>query len=197
MKIEEQLREIIKENTKELDNKLVVDIGATGFYSAASLLVLKDNWSGILFEPHPRSAQELREQYKNRDEVLVLEYAISNKEGKMEFLCHPDYAVSSLEPNCTWYKADTQVKKIYVEVKKIGNILEKLLVRKDFTFLKIDAEGFDYRILENMFNESQYRPLLIMHEIQHPGPKVFEELINKNGYTLIKKVTGNMLYRRN
>jgi len=175
---------------------LVVDVGASGNYSAASLLTLNENWSGLLFEPDPRSYNKLVETYKNNKKVVVLNKAVSNREGTLEFLLHPEPTLSSLEPNTTWYKADTKLEKIEIEVVKLGAELSKQCIPQYFDFLKIDAEGFDYRILENMFIESGYRPRIIMHEIQHPGPAKFEELLKSHGYELVQRVIGNMIYRR-
>jgi len=175
---------------------LLVDVGASGNYSAASLLTLNDNWQGFLFEPDPRSYNKLVGTYKDNKKVVVINKAVSNKEGTLEFLLHPEPSLSSLESNTTWYKPDTKVSKITIEVVRLGNELKRRSVPIDFDFLKIDAEGFDYRILTDLFEVSVYRPYIIMHEIQHPGPVEFEKLLNLYDYTLVKKVFGNMIYRR-
>jgi len=189
---------IIKEEFQKAPAKykLVIDVGASGNYSAASLLTLNENWQGLLFEPDPRSYNRLVETYKNNKAVIILNKAVSNIEGKLEFLLHPEPTLSSLEANTTWYKTDTKLERIQIEVVKLGKILAEQNIPLDFDFLKIDAEGFDYRILENLFIESLFRPYIIMHEIQHPGPEQFEKLLNFYGYTLVKRVYGNMIYRR-
>lgn len=193
---EEQVLSLILKEMKPKYN-LLVDVGASGFYSAASLLVLSGRWKGYLFEPDPRSFSKLLEKYRNSDKIKLLNKAVSNKEGTLEFLLHPEPTLSSLETNTTWYKEDTKVEKIEIAVVKLGKELETLGVPLDLDFLKIDAEGFDYRILENMFNESEYRPQIIMHEIQHPGPEKFKELMNKFGYEIFNKnPRGNLIYKK-
>jgi len=176
----------------------LVDVGAKGNYGVVPRL-LKRNWNGVLYEPHPESYKELIKLYENNILVKVLNNAVSNETGRMIFLLHPSPELSSLAPNVTWFKEDTKVTKIEVEVVKLHESLQEhnISIPKDFDFLKVDAEGFDYRILECMFKESFYRPRIIMHEIQHPGPKEFEKLLNLQGYELInKEPEHNMIYRK-
>jgi FkbM family methyltransferase len=193
--MEHKILELIKENIQKPKYKLLVDIGAAGFYSPASLLVL-EGWGGVLFEPHPKSCNELKEHYRGRKDIIILNKAVSNTSGTLDFLLHPAPTLSSLEPNCTWYNKDTKVESIKIEVVELGDELSRLNIPEDFDFLKIDAEGFDYRILNNMLEESRYRPTIIEHEIQHPGPEKFKSLLEKYGYVLVSKFVGNMLYKK-
>ena len=55
---EQELASMIKEAVGNITNPIVVDIGASGFYSAASLLV-QEGWKGVLYEPHPVSYNSL------------------------------------------------------------------------------------------------------------------------------------------
>lgn len=190
-----EVKQLIK-NSITPKYKFLVDVGASGFYSAASLFLLDENWKGLLFEPDPRSYDKLVEKYSNHESIKVLNKAVSNKEGKLEFLLHPNPTLSSLEKNSTWYKEDTQVTKIEIEVVKLHAELSVWGIPKDFDFLKIDAEGFDYRILENLLRESDYRPQIIMHEIQHPGPEKFKELMSQFNYEIFEKnPKGNLIYK--
>jgi FkbM family methyltransferase len=202
---ENELLKIIKEHLEtEVTRGLVVDVGASGFYSPASLLV-QEGYSGILFEPHPKSFKELQEKYKDREDVIVVNRAISNQSGVLDFLLHPNPTLSSLAKNSTWYKEETKIETIKIEVCLLSDELDRLNVPKNFAFLKIDAEGFDYRILENILGISEYRPLVIEHEIQHPGPMEFKKLLSKYNYACFydhselygPRSGGNMLYRRN
>ena len=175
---------------------VLVDIGASGFDNATSMMTQR-GYGAILIEANKYEAMKLEEFYKERDDVIVINKAISNEEGLMNFLCHENPGWSSLEKN-TFYKEGAKVETIKIDVVKIHTLLKSLNVPEDFDLLKIDAEGFDYRILECMFNESEYRPQIIMHEIQHPGPEEFIKLLEKNGYTIISGLPhyGNIIYKK-
>lgn len=186
---------IIIENLNQ-NYGVLVDVGASGFDNAMAEMI-QQGFSAILIEPNPIRNKELVEYYKGNPDVIVISKAISNEEGTLDFHCHENPGWSSLEKT-SYFKEGDKVETIKIEVKKLHTLLESLKVPKDFDLLKVDAEGFDYRILECMFNESKYRPQIIMHEIQHPGPDEFIKLLEKNGYTLISGLphNGNMIYKR-
>lgn len=174
----------------------LVDIGASGFENATAFMVQK-GYGGILIEANPYEAKKLREYYINREDIIVINKAVSNIEGKLDFLCHENPGWSSLEKNA-FFKEGDKVEIVKIDVVKLHTLLESLNVPKDFDLLKVDSEGFDYRILECMFKESEYRPQIIMHEIQHPGSQRFIDLIGHQGYNLISELPpyGNMIYKR-
>jgi FkbM family methyltransferase len=174
----------------------LVDIGASGLENATALMT-QQGYGAILIEANPNLAKKLEEFYKEREDVIVINKAISNEEGLLDFYCHENGGWSSLEKN-VFFKEGDKVETIKIEVVKLHKLLESLNVPKDFDLLKVDAEGFDYRILECMFNESEYRPQIIMHEIQHPGPEEFIKLLEKNRYIVISNQphNGNIIYKR-
>lgn len=193
---EEEFLNLIFDNLSPKYN-LIVDIGAGGQPISVATRIVDKGYKGILFEPHPGSYSKLVERYKTRNDIIILNKAVSDTEGTMNFYLNKNPGLSSLEVN-VHFKDKKVVEVVKIVVVKIGSELKRLDIPADFDILKVDAEGQDYAILKNMFEESNFRPQIIMHEISHPGPEEFKKLVEGYEYTLISKgpQIGDMIYRR-
>ena len=175
---------------------LIVDVGASGFNHATAKLI-RNGMRSLLIEPHPELYKNLLYEYKERSDVSIINAAVSDTEGFASFYCHENPGLSSLEKN-NFFLSETRVENTKIHVFKLQTILTMQCAPKMFELLKVDTEGFDYRILRCMFEESSYRPHLIMHEIQHPGADEFIGLMKRFDYDVISDYPqyGNIIYRK-
>jgi FkbM family methyltransferase len=178
--------------------KFLVDVGAHNIACNSYNLIMDDDWSGVLVEPSPDTVVKLRETYKDKKLVTIEQLAILDTFGEMDFFLHPgSSSLNTLKQN-DWYKAVDQnlVKKIKVQVRPIAYVLSEKKIPLDFDYLTIDAEGFDWVILNDMFNNSPYRPSYIVHEISLKSIPDWKAMMDKNGYNFVAQTQGNLHYCR-
>ncbi len=181
--------------------KMLVDVGANVAACNSYNLIFEDDWQAILIEPTPATMERLKETYKGRQGVEFLQFAVDDYVGEAKFYIHPSSnALNTLKQNCHYDALDEeskkQIKEVTVQVRPLAYILEDRRIPYDFDFLKIDSEGFDYKILNDFLSNSYYRPTYIIHEIQGPGPEFFVELLKKFGYTRTQTINGNQHFVR-
>lgn len=173
--------------------KHLVDVGAYGIqYSNTADLLLSKNWKGLLVEPTPESAERLRQEYKNYPNVTISECAVSNYIGKSSFkYCQIGDGCNSLLQT---KHILANPKEIEVSVTRLPVLLMANAVPYDFDFLSVDAECEDFKILSDLFNNSVFRPSLLVFEQQDeaqlPRPDFFEFF----GYTFYDRTEVNMFY---
>jgi FkbM family methyltransferase len=123
--------------------------------------IIREGWKGILVEPDPINFIKLKETYKTQPGLIFENIGLSSESGNFLF-----YKIASVTPDePQWYDQigsfdqATFLKNISYEtglLKRIEAILlpvvtfDELLARhaiEKVDLLKVDAEGFDYRIL--------------------------------------------------
>ena len=136
-----------------------VDVGAFHSREASQTWLLeKMGWRGILIEPQPENAEELR---RNRPFSKVYQTAVSRPGNEGESTFFVNSVFSTLCPNArsNTKKYDRQ---IAVSVTTLDKILERESTPK-IDFLKIDVEGTELDCLKG-FDIEKYRPRLIFVE---------------------------------
>jgi FkbM family methyltransferase len=168
--------------------RFLVDVGAFDKNFSNTWALLFNGWSGILLEPNPRCAANLRNQFVNLG-ADILECAAADKTAMMDLHLHSGYGHDSLLSS---WDLDTKTPAtIRVQAYRLCEILASKNVPEDFDFLSIDAEGYDKIILTDLFSFSKYRPRLIVTECtSYKGDLT---IFADQGYSLIKK-TGNPDY---
>lgn len=166
----------------------LVDVGAFDITFSNTWALLFEGWSGILIEPNPRCAANLRKQFINL-KVDILECAAADKTGPMDLHLHSEYGHDSLL--LSWYPQDRTKATIKIQAYRLCEILASKNIPEDFDFLSIDTEGYDKIILTDLFSFSKYRPRLIITECTSWGED--QTLFLKHGYHFLKK-TGNPEY---
>jgi hypothetical protein len=113
-------------------NTWCVDIGAYGIRSSNTYRLIQDGWKSIQIEADRDLFLEMEKVYKDNLHVIILN----------EFIT-PGRLKGSCEPNC------------------LDNILLKYEVPKDFDFLSIDVDSYEYEIWMNL---ESFSPNLICLE---------------------------------
>ena len=141
------------------------------------------SWEAILVEPIPHLFEELKENFKDRDNYTFVQAAITNTNGTVEMLTipvesikkedlHPGYkGMSTLYPPKNGfgsdYQRDIDVQNNFgVTVKVPSMTLDSLMKKyhvRDFDIFVCDAEGYDWEILQQL-DLSKYKPKVIFIE---------------------------------
>jgi FkbM family methyltransferase len=130
-----------------MPGQIVVDVGANiGIYS-----VVLAKWVGkqghvFAFEPAPDNIKLLRKTIKLNqfDNITITQKAISNKPGIASF-----YLVDGISSH-SLMDYGKSIDKIDVEVETLDNFFQDY--EKPIDFIKIDAEGYDFKVILGMQN---------------------------------------------
>jgi FkbM family methyltransferase len=165
-----------------------VDVGAFHSRDASQTWLLeKMGWKGIVIEPQPENAEELRQ---NRPFSKVYQTALSRpgNEGESNFFV--DSVFSTLLPG-TRSHTKPYDRQITVSVTTLDKILEKE-GHPRIDFLKIDVEGTELDCLRG-FDIERYRPKLIFVEDIFLNLDLHHYLSSK-GYRLFRRSRYNNWY---
>lgn len=143
--------------------KWVVDVGANGRERSNSYDLLKTfGWKGLLIEANPTLEEQIRTDFSGLDFSLVM-VAVSDEPGKGKLSLGINSDISSLSPEFTsaWGPV---IGNISVPVRRLPDILNEYNVPHNFDLLSLDIEGHDSRVLNDLFNNSSFRPRWIIIE---------------------------------
>lgn len=159
------------------DNYVILDIGANLGQSAMSFLS-ETNMDVISFEPHPNYIEPLnvtKELFDHGERMQIVNKGVGNYSGELVFYiprfeeditqeasfskehvikrikcCFPDR-----EPK------DTDIEEMKVPIVKIDDVITKS--KKPVFFVKVDAETFEYEVIQGMKNViKKDAPLLLL-----------------------------------
>jgi FkbM family methyltransferase len=144
-------------------HKIIVDLGARGRERSNSYGLLKYfGWSGLLVEANPRLIANITSEFTGT-KFKLLNCAVSDQEGSMPFYIGVNDDVSSLSKDSAAYWG--QVKDdVTVDVFRIGRILNEQHIPFDFDVLSLDIEGFDTMVMNDMIENTPYRPGIVIIE---------------------------------
>jgi FkbM family methyltransferase len=168
-----------------------VDIGGNRPQNAVSRQLLESGWTGVIVEPIPWNAQELRSGGWPVVEELALTCPERAKQGTCEFHLaggggeHSSLLLDGIHPDSRHNKTITV---------KLG-VLEELLGKhkiSNINLLSIDTEGTELDILRGL-NFSAHRIDLILCEDWQRTAKLHRYLAG-NGYKIILRTGFNSWY---
>lgn len=152
-----------------------------------------ENWSGILVEPVKEYFDQLKDNYKNRDNLIFENVAITEEEGDREIFKIPSEIVGDEVPQwadgiSTFYPdggafqglADKAITET-VQCTTFNSLALKHNITK-IDILQIDAEGYDFEIFKQVW---PYRPSLICIEVVRMSTedqKTLREMLLSDGY---------------
>lgn len=145
-------------------HRIVVDVGARGRDRSNSYDLLKHfAWRGLLIEANPALIASIRRDFADLDFEL-LNVAVSDYKGKNQLFFGINEDVSSLSRDAV-EKWGESTGCVAIEVARLGDILQDFNIPEDFDVLSIDIEGEDIKVINDMVENSPYRPRWIIIEV--------------------------------
>ena len=130
-----------------------VEFGAAdGVTGNLTPYLVKRGWSGYYTEPIPEAYKECRNNYIDKDRVIVDHVAIGDSDGWLEM--HVTGRTSTgndafyEHTKTTMYKSMITGQKIKVRMMTLNNFLEKHNVPKGFELLVVDVEGMEWEVFK-------------------------------------------------
>ena len=142
---------------------IVVDAGARGRDRSNSFDLMRHfGWRGLLIEANLALLPAIERDFAGLDLTLV-SCAVSDYTGRATFTIGVNDDVSSLnsELAANWgeLKGDAEV-----DVRRLGEILIEHAIPHEFDVLSLDIEGEDVRVLNDLIDNTSYRPSWIVIE---------------------------------
>ena len=138
----------------------------------------KCGWRGVVIEPQPRAANQLRELYRDNNRIIILQAALDGKSGRRTLYTvdaprGPAWAggLASFQRETIVKHSDlipgleTMILEDAVDCVTFDEVLE-VVKRKQIDLLQIDAEGADGHIL-SLFPLNRVQPAIIHWEVKH------------------------------
>jgi len=145
---------------------LIVDVGVLGRAGSNSYdLLTSFGWRGVLIEANPALMAVIERDFGPADFALI-ECAIGPVSGRQVFHLGPGDAVSSLiETQATGW--GTSRGEIEVDVRRLHDVLDEAHTPHDFDILDLDIEGMDVAVMNDLIENSAYRPRLVVIEASY------------------------------
>ena len=163
---------------------LYVDVGCNEpvNFSNTWQLYLR-GWRGVVIDANPSLTQKF-ETFRPSD--ISVTAAVSNQEKEIEFYFSKNsHLISGIGENDDqrWSRTNENCDIVKLKTIRLGSILEKHNIPKDFDFLNIDTEGNERDVLESL-GLNAFRPKLICVEIHD---LILEELDSSAVFMFLKE----------
>lgn len=160
----------------------VIQIGANDGKTADPLCgLITPEWRGLLVEPHPEAFAQLQKTYQGFGKLKLVQCAVTERSETVTLqLCK-----NTVESSIT--RAD--VKGVAGSVNVQGQTLQSLLQEHAISradIVVVDTEGYDYKIVKQMFEIRGFRPTVLQFEHTLMEPAQYDELLKlmtQNKYT--------------
>lgn len=154
------------------ENSVVLDLG--GYHGAfAQSIYNKFKCKVYVFEPYIPFYNMIASRFSTNLKVKVFDYGISDKTGDVNFVFSNDGStIQDLEK----YTDDKERPVNVVKVKSFKDVYEELNLDM-IDLLKVNVEGAEYGILNNIF-DSGYTEKIVNYQVQfHPEPPGSEKML--------------------
>jgi len=178
----------------------VVDCGARGKERSNSYDLMKFfGWKGLLIEANPRLIPEIERDFADLDHDIV-QCAVSDRTGTATLTLGINDDVSSIIPGqaATWGETKGEV---VVPTRRLPEILEEHRAPRAFGLLSLDIEGQDIAVLNDLIDNSDFRPQYIIIEASNDfqtkslNDLPFSEKV-KQAYVIVGQTTPNLILGR-
>jgi FkbM family methyltransferase len=164
-------------------------------------------WRGVLIEPQPRPAAQLRELYRDNDRIVVLQAALDGRPGKRTLFTVESDNVPAWARGMASFQRDNIVKNSYL-VPGLEAMIKELAVNcipfedvmqrlpsDRLDLLQVDAEGADGYIL-SLFRFDRVKPTIVHWESKNLTKSQQEEvldMLSRHGYRFARSGEEDML----
>jgi FkbM family methyltransferase len=130
----------------------VLDIGANN--GLFSLLMLHSGCKKLYaFEPNTDSLINLRHQFKNNDNVTIIEKAVYTTDENLEFFIDPNNTTVGSLSEHHLLSNGTSVQKVIVPAISLKTFMQQYNV-STISLVKMDIEGAEYQIIEDLDDDT-------------------------------------------
>lgn len=161
-----------------------VEVGACHpkYLSNTHLLENKLGWKGILIEPNPNLVNRLRQERT----AQVVECAIAQDDFvELKIATNPEFSSINSQLSRTTHRLyEFSGKSIFVQAKRLDEVLKQVDCPSVFDYLSVDIEGGELFAIESL-NFNLFSPKLISIEHNFSNSRFqIQELLLSNGYVL-------------
>ena len=182
-------QELVQEFFGGARSGFFVEVGANRPRQASQTWHLEQlGWTGILIEPQPDLADDLR---RARSARVFAAACSSPANAGRHMPLHVAGALSSLDPERMAPGAVAE-HVIEVPVRTLDDILREARAPAEFDLLSVDVEGHELEVLHG-FDFARWRPCLVLLE-DHVGNLAKHRFMKGAGYRLIRRVENNGWY---
>ena len=189
------------------NNSWFVDIGSNiGLYSL-NISNINSKYKKVKtfsIEPNPIIFERLKKNYQLlvsqnkfvKNNFLLKNCAIGDSESFGKIDKKVDHANVKIIKN---KKNNINKKFIKIKITKLSYLLKKYKI-KNISCIKIDTEGYEFKIIKNFFkkNNVKFFPKYLI--VEHNNEKNYirnEQIILKNNYEIIFTTNSNTIYKKN
>jgi FkbM family methyltransferase len=164
-------------------------------------------WRGVLVEPQPRPASQLRELYGDNDGIVILQAALDCRSGKRTLFTVESDNVPAWAGGMASFQRDNIVKNSYLipsleaTIKELAvnciafeDVMQRLPSDR-LDLLQVDAEGADGYIL-SLFPFARVKPAIVHWESKNLTKSQQEEaldMLSRHGYRFARSGEEDML----
>ena len=185
-------------NKKRGEEGFFVELGANdGVTLSTTLGLLKDGWSGLAVEAHPAVFARLRENWLAFPKVKIVCAAVAPERGPIRLYLgknDPRGMLSTISTDDSeWFRENRSEMFVEVEGVPLPELLAEHAVPRRPDLLLIDTEGMDYDLLLTL-DFAQYRPKVVVTEDYPPKNAAKFRLLERAGYSFVKRVGCNTFW---
>lgn len=185
----EREQELVQEFFREARSGFFVEVGANRPRQESQSWHLEQRgWTGILIEPQPDLADELR---RARSAQVFAVACSSPRNAGRRMRLHVAGALSALDRDRMAPGAKAE-RVIEVPVRTLDDILSEANAPVPLDFLSVDVEGHELEVLSG-FDFARWCPHLVLLE-DHVGSLAKHRFLKAAGYRLIRRVENNGWY---
>jgi FkbM family methyltransferase len=192
------VKEIVNRSCR---HRIIVDVGVLGRNGSNSHDLLRwFGWKGLLIEANPYLVETIREEFSGL-EIELVNCAVSNYTGTGKLYLGANDGISSLQRHATagWGPIRGEIE---VPVRRLDQVLTEHSIPADFDVLSLDIEGEDIKVLNDLIENSLFRPHWVIIEASYnfKTKSLVDLPFAKNvidQYELIAQTTANLLLARN
>jgi FkbM family methyltransferase len=166
---------------------------------------------GIILEPSPKYFQQLKKNYPDREEVVLLQKAIYSRNELVSLFEVNNRGLKKLNQFCQGIGSvnkshllnhglnDDEIDKFEVEGITFSSLIDLFPEFAKIDYLQIDTEGFDFEILK-MIDFNSFQADFIKYEKENLSPINLiesERLLKSKGYTILGDQYDNYCFRKN